>query len=200
MSKRILLLVLVFMLSACATKRPVEYPESGRLQEENRVLWLQQHAHWKFDGRFSIRIESGKSSEGGSGNLSWRQNADTLEIGFYGAFGRGAWQLRANSEFAELSLADGRVVKGVDVAAIIKAELGWDIPIENFSLWLRGMPGNFSRVNSRDSSGRPESITHQAWQVKYLSWMQVEAYYLPKKIELTAPGRKLKLSVKNWEF
>ncbi len=200
MSRRILLLVLIFLLSACASKRPVEYPDSSNLQEENRVLWLQQHTSWKFDGRFSIRIDNGKSSEGGSGKLSWRQGADTLAMDFYGALGRGAWQLRANSELAELSLADGRVVNGADVEAIIKAELGWDIPIDNFSLWLRGIPGNFSRVNSRDASGRPKSITHEAWQVKYLSWMRVDSYYVPKKIELTAPGRKLKLSVKNWEF
>ena len=189
-------------LAACATPRTNNNLGVNKLLEEQRIGWLQQQQQWQFEGRFSIRIDDDKGSNGGTGKLSWKQSPGRLEMSFYGALGRGAWHLLANPEHAELALADGRVVRGDSVESIINSELGWDLPVADFSLWLRGMPGQdrTANIRSTDQLGRPESISYKSWQIKYLSWMPVGKYSLPKKIELTAPGRKLKLSVKNWNF
>ncbi len=188
-------IVAVLLLSACATTPSLD---SQQPSESDRLAWLQQQQEWQFEARFSIRLEDGSGSSGGSGKLSWKQTADSLEMDFYGALGRGAWRLSATPQLATLRLADGRVIQGADIEAILRSELGWDIPIVDFSRWLRGAPAKVG--DSIDAFGRPQSVFREFWKIEYRSWMQVDGYSLPKKIELTAPGRRLKLAIKTWEF
>lgn len=204
----VLLLVNLGLLSACATRSKPEIEvaldNSLNIQELQRVASLQQLQDWQFKGRISIRIETDGVSEGGSGSLTWVQSQQSVALDFHAALGRGAWQLRTSPGRAELTLADGNQYWSENVQALLRQQLGWNVPVGSLSCWLRGLviapecPENTAVVHLRDSEGRPLQIKESEWLVLIHSWLQVNNLSLPKKIEFSAPGRKFKLVISQW--
>jgi len=202
------LLVSLFLLSACATgTRPgIEVaPYDGlNIQELQRVASLKQLQDWQFKGRISIRIDTDGATDGGSGSLNWVQSQQSMALDFHAALGRGAWQLRAGPDRAEVTLADGSKYRDTDVQALLRQQLGWDVPVSSLSCWLRGLviapecPENSAMVQVRDSNGRPLQIREDEWLVLIHSWSRVNNLSLPKKIEFSAPGRRFKLVISQW--
>lgn len=203
-----ILLVNVLLLSACATRSTsgieVGADDSLNIQELARVTSLQQLQDWQFKGRISIRIETAGAADGGSGSLNWVQSQQSMALDFHAALGRGAWQLRAGSDRAEVTLADGSKYRDADVQALLHQQLGWDVPVNSLSCWLRGLviapecPENSATVQLRDSNGRPLQIREDEWLVLIHSWSEVNNLSLPKKIEFSAPGRRFKLVISQW--
>jgi outer membrane lipoprotein LolB len=176
------------------------------IHEATRVASLQQQQNWQFKGRISIRIEENGGTDGGSGNLSWVQTPLLTELDFHAALGRGAWHLRAGPEQAQVTLADGSEYRDADVQSLLHRQLGWDVPVDALSCWLRGLVvapecrGNTAVVTVRDAVGRPQQIIQDEWQVMIHSWSQLEDISLPRKIEFSAPGRKFKLVIREWQL
>ncbi len=205
---RLLTLSLCLLLSACATTLkpdPNLDPDSTlTAQEIHRINAIQQRLQWQFEGRISVRIEENGNSDGGSGRLSWIQTAESLELDFYAALGRGAWHLWAESGQASVRIADGSEFVDTNVQSLLRQQLGWDVPVNSLSCWLRGLvtapecAQNAALVIDRDSEGRPLSITEGEWQVQIQNYLQVDNFSLPQKVEFSAPGRKFKLVIKQW--
>lgn len=204
------LLACLLLLSACATstKPGIEVGPADELstQDAARVASLQQQQNWRFTGRISIRIEENGSTDGGSGNLTWVQTPQLTELDFHAALGRGAWHLRAVPGQAQVTLADGSEYRDADVQSLLRRQLGWDVPVEALSCWLRGLVvapecrGNTAVVTVRDVVGRPQQIIQDEWLVMIHSWSQLEDISLPRKIEFSAPGRKFKLVIREWQL
>ncbi|MCF6264640.1 MAG: lipoprotein insertase outer membrane protein LolB [Xanthomonadales bacterium] len=209
-SRLIPALLASLFLSACAssTKPGVELLPGAETPstEARRVAILQQQQDWSFKSRISIRIEENGSTEGGSGNLRWKQSPQHTELNFHAAFGRAAWHLIAGPEQAKVTLADGSVYVDSDVQRLLSRQLGWDVPVSVFSCWLRGLvvapecPAGSAIVVNRDAQGRPLQLRKNEWQVRFHSWSIVDNLSLPKKIEFSAPGRKFVLVIKQWSL
>lgn len=198
------------VLSACATstKPGLELLPGAEISgtETQRVAILQQQQDWSFKSRISIRIEENGSTEGGSGNLRWKQSPQQVELNFHAALGRAAWHLIAGPDQAKVTLADGSVYVDSDVQRLLSRQLGWDVPVNALSCWLRGLvvapecPAGSTIVVSRDAEGRPLQLRQNEWQVQIHSWSIVDNLSLPKKIKFSAPGRKFVLVIKQWRF
>ncbi|MCF6226872.1 MAG: lipoprotein insertase outer membrane protein LolB [Xanthomonadales bacterium] len=198
------------VLSACATstKPGLELLPGAEIPgaETQRVAILQQQQDWSFKSRISIRIEENGSTEGGSGNLRWMQSPQQVELNFHAALGRAAWHLIAGPGQAKVTLADGSVYVDSDVQRLLSRQLGWDVPVNALSCWLRGLvvapecPAGSAIVVSRDAEGRPLQLRQNEWQVQIHSWSIVDNLSLPKKIEFSAPGRKFVLVIKQWRL
>lgn len=208
---RVILVVLAsLLLSACASskKSRLELPPEAVIiaTEDRRVAVLQQLQSWSFKGRISIRIDENGKTEGGSGNLSWKQSPQQLELRFHAALGRAAWHLIAGPDQASVTLADGSAYLDTDVRHLLSSQLGWDVPVKALSCWLRGLvvapecPTDGAIVISRDAEGRPLQVQQNEWQVRIHSWSLIDNLSLPKKIEFSAPGRKFKLVIKQWHL
>lgn len=209
-SRFFLLLLASLLLSACATgtKPGADLLPDAVITsaEARRVAVLQQQLAWSFKGRISIRIEENGDTDGGSGNLSWKQSPQQVELNFHAALGRAAWQLSSGPNQAKVTLADGSVYVDSDVQRLLRRHLGWDVPVNELSCWLRGLvlapacPVSSAIIISRDAQGRPLQLQQNEWQVQIHSWLLVDNISLPKKIEFSAPGRKFKLVIKQWHL
>ncbi len=68
-----------------------------------------------------------------------RKALAATRMDFHGAMGRGAWRLVAGGGGAELELADGKRYSAETVGELVRGQLGWAIPVENLSWWVRGV-------------------------------------------------------------
>lgn len=201
-----LVLALPLLFSACSTA-VVRETDQG----ERRQLYLEREAmlagidDWALDGRLAVS----DGEDGGSGKLRWRQSAAETEMDFHGALGRGAWRLQANRNGAVLELADGRVFREPTVNGLASSQLGWEIPVDALSWWVRGLaaPEERGALTSSealrvepDDAGLPRLLRQHGWTVEYDRYRLVGSVNLPVKLTARRDGHSVKLVVRHWEL
>ena len=186
------------LLSACSTMPPsaVDDPVRTSLYEA-RVEHLAGYQHWNLAGRLAVS----NSEDGGSGTFNWNKKSGDSEMNFHGALGRGAWRLLADSAGAELELADGTIHRADTVDQLVQAQLGWEIPIERLSWWVRGLvaPGDYQE-RVIDEAGNLTELLQGGWKIEYGRYRSVEGVNLPVKFTARQADWKVKLAVRNWEL
>jgi outer membrane lipoprotein LolB len=120
---------------------------------------------------------------------------------FHGALGRGAWQLQANPEGAELSFADGRQAWADSVDELVRSEAGWPIPVASLAWWVRGLaaPGEVERLEL-DEQGQPSDLRQYGWSVEYGPYGAVGGESLPMRMIARQGDRVVKLAVRKWQL
>jgi outer membrane lipoprotein LolB len=201
-----LVLALPLLFSACSTA-VVREADQG----ERRQLYFEREAalagidDWALDGRLAVS----DGEDGGSGKLRWRQSAAETEMDFHGALGRGAWRLQANRNGAMLELADGRVFREPTVNGLASSQLGWEIPVDALSWWVRGLAAPQEGVALRsaealriepDEAGLPRLLRQHGWTVEYGRYRLVGNVNLPVKLTARRDGHSVKLVVRQWEL
>jgi len=189
-------LVLILLLAACGTvpHTAVEEKESARLYA-SRHDRLAASTSWALDGRLAVSNEE----DGGSGNFRWSQAADSNRMDFHGALGRGAWRLTAKDGGAELELSDGTVHRAGTIDELVQSQLGWTVPVDNLSWWVRGMsaPGSYHR-RTLDEAGRLLELHQGGWSIEYGRYRSFNGVDLPVKVVATRAEWKVKLGVRGW--
>jgi outer membrane lipoprotein LolB len=201
-----LVLAMPLFFSACSTA-VVRETDQG----ERRQLYLERQAtlagidNWSLDGR--LAVSDGK--DGGSGTLRWRQSAAETKMDFHGAFGRGAWRLRADQSGAMLERADGRIFRKLTINDLASSQLGWEIPVDALSWWVRGLAApeegaafpssNAPRVEP-DDAGLPRLLRQHGWTIEFDRYRPVGSVTLPFKLTARRDGHSVKLVVRQWEL
>ncbi len=195
---RLLLWLLVALLPACSAvpKARVTDP-GGELLYGAKHNWLSAVSGWSMSGRLAVSDER----DGGSGHFNWRNDAGGSRMDFHGALGRGAWRLVADASGAELELADGSVQRAADIDQLIRDQVGWNIPADSLSWWVRGMvaPGAF---NERviDEAGNLVNLLQDGWTVEYGRYKDFKGISLPVKVTARQAKWKVKLVIKEWDL
>ena len=189
---------LVALLSACSTvpKDRVTDP-GGELLYRAKHDQLSAVISWNMTGRLAVSNER----DGGSGHFSWKYDAGGSRMDFHGALGRGAWRLVADASGAELELADGSVKRAADIDLLIRDQVGWKIPADSLSWWVRGMvaPGAFSeRVIDKD--GNMANLLQDGWTIEYGRYKDFEGASLPIKMTARQAEWKVKLVIREWDL
>lgn len=198
---RYLLLACIFgvaLLPGCASVPPQE-PESAAavMAYQARLQVLQPIDQWTLNGR--LAISDGK--EGGSGSIIWRSNGDRTRMSFHGAMGKGAWQLQADSLGARIELASGEVHEAATVADLVVQELGWQVPIEALSWWVKGLAHPVQwESRELDEHGRLEKLSQFGWEVEFGNYAEVSGSMLPSKLTARRGKYLVKIVVRTWEM
>jgi len=186
------------LLPACSTTRPVagEETERVRLYQAKSNQWAPVNA-WSLEGRLSISNET----DGGSGQFRWKNGNDGIQMDFHGALGRGAWKLNADEEGAELALADGTVHRAASIDRLVRQQVGWEIPVENLSWWVRGlaMPGRFQK-REIDGEGNLIRLQQDDWTIEYGKYRVFAGIALPVKLTAYREKWKVKLAIRSWDL
>ena len=150
---------------------------------------------WSMDGRLAIR----NKKEGGSGHFNWRQNSADSRMDFHGALGRGAWKLTANESGAELQLADGTVHSADSVDQLVRVRVGWEIPVDSLSWWVRGLaaPGEIDK-RKIDEQGNLSELVQDGWVIEYGKYKDFEGVNLPARLTARQDDWKVKLAIRDW--
>lgn len=195
---RMLMWLLVVLLSACSTvpKARVTDP-GGELLYGVKHDQLSAVSSWSMTGRLAVSNER----DGGSGHFNWKNDAGGSRMDFHGALGRGAWRLVADASGAELELADGSVKRAADIDLLIRDQVGWKIPADNLSWWVRGMvaPGAFTE-RVIDENGNMGNLLQDGWAIEYGSYKDFEGISLPVKMTARQAEWKVKLVIKKWNL
>jgi outer membrane lipoprotein LolB len=194
----LLLWLLVVLLPACSTvpKARVTDP-GGELLYQAKHDSLSTVSSWSMTGRLAVSNER----DGGSGHFNWVNQAGSSRMDFHGALGRGAWRLLADASGAELELADGSVKRAADIDQLIRDQVGWKIPADSLSWWVRGMvaPGAFQE-RVIDGAGNLGSLLQDGWTIEYGSYKDFEGISLPVKVTARQAEWKVKLVIKKWDL
>jgi len=191
--------VLAGLLSAgCSPMRTrtAEDPLLVRAYQE-RLRQLEGVSDWTLSGR--LALSDGK--EGGSGSLSWEHSVDKTRMSFRGTLGKGAWRLQAGPQGASLEFADGSTSRAASISDLVREELGWDVPVEALSWWIKGLakPGKWES-RSLDGEGRLTELEQMGWEVKFARYSESGEFGLPKKLTARHGEYLVKLVVRDWQF
>ncbi|HMB60297.1 MAG TPA: lipoprotein insertase outer membrane protein LolB [Xanthomonadales bacterium] len=196
MLRFIALVSVAVLLSACsqAPKRTAETPGMLKAYQERETL-LTARKDWTLDGR--LAIHDGK--DGGSGSIIWVQAGSETELRFRGALGQGAWRLQAGETGARIELANGEVHRASSVAELVKQQVGWVIPVEALSWWVRGLaqPGK-QESRSLDDQGRLLKLAQAGWEVDFGKYADLYGATVPERITARRGKYLVKLVVRNW--
>ena len=164
---------------------------------EQRQARLSQVDEWILEGRLAVS----DAEDGGSGQLRWRHAEHHVRMDFHGALGRGAWRLEADPAGAELTFADGRRSRADSVDALVRAEIGWPVPVESLAWWVRGLaaPGGFP-VRELDEEGRLSELQQDGWAIEFGRYGAVGDEQLPMRMTARQDGRTVKLAVRKWQL
>ena len=145
------------------------------------------------EGRFSLRQEE----QNHSGRLSWRHTAVGDEWLLASPFGQGIAGIAATPGEATLRLSDGKVFTAPDVPSLTERSLGYRLPLERLSDWVRGRAAG-AEIVARDAQGRPLRLRHEDWYIEY-DYADDDPAALPAKVFAEGPGSlELRLRIDEW--
>lgn len=182
----------------CGSVRPLDTEQAARLPlYEERAARLGQRESWSLEGRLAVS----DNSDGGSGFLSWQQHPGSSRMDFHGALGRGAWRLLADTNGAELEFADGRRYRAKGIDELVRAQVGWQVPVEALSWWVRGLaaPGKLQQ-RILDEQGRLSLLQQGGWHIEFGRYGMTDGEAMPARMIARQQDRSVKLAIRKWEL
>jgi outer membrane lipoprotein LolB len=186
------------LLPACATTRPAKVEETERVRlYQAKSDQLAVFSAWTLEGRLAISNEA----DGGSGQFRWKTDDEGVQMDFHGALGRGAWELMADKQGAELALADGTIHHADSIDQLVRQQLEWEIPVENLAWWVRGLatPGRFKKRDI-DGEGNVSKLLQDGWTIEYGKYRGYAGISLPVKLTAYRGKWKVKLAIRSWNL
>lgn len=192
----LILAMVVFAGCTPLRTRTVENPALAQAYQQ-RLEQLRALDHWALDGRLAIS----DGQEGGSGNLSWLNDKRITRMSFRGALGKGAWQLQTEASGARLELANGDVHYASSVAELVLKEVGWKVPVEALTWWIKGLaqPDDWE-TRALDENGRLKKLRQFGWDVDFASYGESDGYWLPTRLSARYGEYSVKIAVREWRL
>ena len=191
-------LLTAFALSACSTIPPGSQELAARsLLYEDRQEQLVEAVSWSLQGRLAVRNDQ----DGGSGSFRWLEQPQNTQMDFHGALGRGAWRLVAEPAGVVLERADGSSQRAGTIGELVQGELGWAIPVDALSWWVRGLaaPGEVER-RMLNETGSLAELQQLDWTIEYGRYRSFQGLELPVKMTARRQDVSVKLAVKDWDL
>ena len=183
------------LLQACATTPPPVGGAESERQYLARVDRLSATPHWIVEGRLAVR----DGEDGGSGTLRWQSGPDRSRLDFHGALGRGAWRLVAAPGDAVLTEADGAVFRADSVDGLVTERLGWRVPVEELSWWIRGLAAPGSRAHKvLGEGGALLSLKQSGWEIAFSRYREFGDEQMPGLVVARRDERQVRFAIRDW--
>lgn len=153
--------------------------------------------HFELKGKLGYQ----SSQDNGSALIHWQQDQNTYTVSLSGPFGAGSMLITGDESDITLQHKNRTAQITPDQ---ISAELGVDLPIQQLTYWVQGLPAHNSEITQarwRDETQTQLNELQQAgWHVIYKQYRSTNGKTLPAKIELKKGSNRLKLIIKEWKF
>jgi len=189
---RVSLLAACTLLAACASREP--RPAGAWLEE--REAWFERHPEWTISGRVALR----EGNRGGSLGFSWRAEGRTHRIHLRTSAGGRQWRLNFSSQAAVLEGTDVGRLAGPSPDPLVEEAVGWPIPVEALSWWIRGLvpPGGGQPRFAED--GSLAGVAGPVWTLEYTRFEQVAGRLLPTRLEARSGDYRVRIAIADWRF
>lgn len=173
------------LISACTGLSPrteEAFPERLSLQD------------FYLEGRFSLR----QGNDNSAGRISWRHEGSKNNLLLSSPLGQGMAEISTDPMGARLLTHDGRLYESPDVESLTRQILGYPLPLERLTRWVRGEHGNYDKIE-HDSLGRILRFRHEGWAIDY-EYGDKRAESPPDRIFIERIGEfELRLKIDTWE-
>ena len=197
-------LTMLATLGACTTIQIDPLPEGMTDQPPadwtTRAVNLDKLDHWKLSGKLAVR----QPSDSGSAIINhWIQDGEAYDLALSSSFlGMGSTTLKGVPGFIELTLPSGETYRSGEPEALVEAATGWQLPLENLTWWIRGLPSPASDYRLLfDNQGTLAMIRQNGWEIRYDRWQTFLASYpaLPARITALKEQKRVRLVVSDWQ-
>ena len=197
-------LTMLATLGACTTIQIDPLPEGMTDQPPadwtTRAVNLDKLDHWKLSGKLAVR----QPSDSGSAIINhWIQDGEAYDLALSSSFlGMGSTTLKGVPGFIELTLPNGETYRSGEPEALVEAATGWQLPLENLTWWIRGLPSPASDYRLLfDNQGTLAMIRQNGWEIRYDRWQTFLASYpaLPARITALKEQKRVRLVVSDWQ-
>ncbi|WP_319781914.1 lipoprotein insertase outer membrane protein LolB [Oceanisphaera sp. IT1-181] len=189
--RNLLIMLTLLWLSGCAYK--AEQAPAGSWQAQQNTL--SQLQNWQLSAKLGIITPD----ERGSLSLFWRQNSNDYRMNLTNVVGKRVFDLSRSGQKVQLIDSKGELHQASNARDLVLELTGWDLPVEQLSYWIKGLPGVGDKV-TYDAQQRPETISAHGWQLQYLGYTQIDGLWLPSRLNLTHNDTQLRLAISQWEF
>ncbi|WP_372998418.1 lipoprotein insertase outer membrane protein LolB [Marinobacter sp.] len=197
-------MIVLATLGACTTIQVDPLPEGMTDQPPSdwtaRSASLGELDHWKLSGKLAVR----QPSDSGTAIINhWIQDGESYDLALSSSFlGMGSTSLKGVPGFIELSLPNGETYRSGDPEALVEAATGWQLPLENLTWWIRGLPSPASDYRLLfDDQGSLAMIRQDGWEIRYDRWRAFLDSYpeLPARITALKDDKRVRLVVSDWQ-
>ena len=194
--RTVLLTAVTLTLSACATHRPPPLDLSSSWPQ--RLQALKALEDWSFNGRLGIRA----GDEAWNASLRWQQRKDRYDIRISAPLGQGAARLRGGANDVTMELPDEAPLRADNAESLLRAQLGWSVPVSGMRHWLAGRPdpNMGTEIMELDEMGRLSQLRQAGWSIEYRRYVTVDQIDLPRKIEMVNSDLRVRLMIDQWHL
>lgn len=149
-------------------------------------------------GKISVRDTKAHFSS----RFSWIQAASGYQIELWGPLGQGRTRLDGDGHNLTITDSAGRVQVEGPPAEVMRANLGWDLPLEVLPQWMLGRPANGHQVEGRNfaADGVLIEFYQLGWHVLYDRFTQDGERQLPGRIDAVRGEYRIRLIVSRWQI
>ncbi len=183
--------ILIILISACATRPVPQYSVNAQSHQKQ----LQQIRNWQIRGKLAFRSEQDKFSA----SLNWRQQDKDFRVNLSSFLGTNILLLEKHQGQVELQY-DDNLYQHINAAALLYELLGWTIPVESISQWIKGQTSAEAQAEFSDNGLVSRLQTADGWVVNYSDYRQTGETLLPHQISLQAGPNRIKIRVDAWQL
>ena len=195
--KRLLLLVLCSLITACATLPQANQAHNAALSWKQRQTALTALTAWTIQG--ALAIGTAHTSE--SASLYLRQHQHHYQIDLFGPLGIGRNSLQGKPGEVTLTTSQGQQLHASSPEQLLHDTLGWSLPVSNLYYWLRGLPApGITRHIRFDAYHHIHQLKQQGWSITYQRYAAVQQHDLPTEILLRYEGLRIKIVISQWQL
>jgi len=136
-----------------------------------------------------------------SGGIRWQHTEKRDEIYLFSPLGQVVAEILRDQAGVRLTTSEPAVYQAQNVEYLTSQVLGWELPLAGLQFWVRGehFPGTVAEKDL-DKANHAVAIRQDGWNIVYRSYYPEHSAVssLPKLLEFSRSGIKMKLIVDQW--
>ena len=190
----IVILWLLLPLAGCTTlyipPTPTQFHYQAPTQRQAQLRTLHQ---WRISGALSIQTHQHTHIL----RYQWTQHANTSRITLHAALNLAEWQLIAKPHYLDIQQGNHRW-QSDQPQTFLQKQLGWQLPLDALSHWIKGMPLPGKHQAHYDSWGHLVRLSQRGWQVQWLRYQCINGIDLPQMLIIKGHSLKIRIAIKQW--
>ncbi|MES1981777.1 MAG: lipoprotein insertase outer membrane protein LolB [Pseudomonadota bacterium] len=183
-----LFLLVVLLLTACASAPPHTQPVVRPAQAEQAPFVLH--------GRISVKHDGERTSA----TVRWMHQTREDEILLLAPFGQTMARIHRKELEVTLDTADEHY-SAQDTGALMQRVLGWQLPLDGLRYWVLALPAPLSPASiQHDPDGRISTLAQDGWEIHYTRYAASGHDSLPLRLIVQRASLEIQLLIDEWEI
>lgn len=193
-------IILLALLSACATQVPLSTPTVQSQQSwALRQNTLNQLTSWHSQG--ALAIQTAKSNN--AMQFEWQlQSENDYSLRFIGPVGTGYGTLKTTTTQSVYFAPKGQTYTDSNATALLTKVTGWQLPVNDLYYWVRGLPaaGKAASLQFDESHSHLTSLQQDGFNVVFQNYSGVGKVDLPSTLLIQNADIKVKIVMTRWQL